>query len=246
MEIPSRDAIFLAVGTSLVGLLPILFNTLPKFRELGLAGIVPSNFVPILVFSGVAIYFICRKSAERVVAGLASISAISVCTIIAAGSMEFWDGFRVDALATYVAESKSPIVWYGEYHGQLNFAGRVPNINAAKTDKDLDLWLEEHDGGLVVTRMNADCEAGKRLLETVPAQETNQPTDLQRQLIEEVLSQRVEFSRMAPKPSAVSIFWIRQGLKKKPHVVLCVPPSRVDSTASSESRTADSEGKIVR
>ncbi len=246
VEIPSRDAIALACGTSLVGLLPLLFNTLPKFHELGLAGIVPNIFVPVLVFSGVAIYLVCRKSAERMVTGLASISAFSVCTIIAAGSIDFWDGFRVDALATYVAESKSPIVWYGEYHGQLNFAGRVPNIDAAKTDKDLDRWLNEHDGGLVVTRMNADCEAAKRLLETEPTYENSQPTDLQRQLIDEVLSQRVEFSRMEQKPTAVSIYWIRQGLKKKPHVVLCVPPRNQDGSASAESRTAASEGTIVK
>lgn len=246
VEIPSRDAIALACGTSLVGLLPLLFNALPKFQELGLSGIVPNIFVPVLVLSGVAIYFVCRKSAERVVGGLASISAISVCTIIVAGSVNFWDGFRVDALAAYVAESKSPIVWYGEYHGQLNFAGRVPNIDAAKTDGDLDRWLEEHNGGLVVTRMNADCDAGRLLLETETTQETNQPTELQRHLIEDALSQRIEFSRMEQKPTAVSIFWIRQGLKKKPHVVLCVPPRNQDGSASSESRTAESEGSIVK
>ncbi len=246
VEIPSRDAIALAVGTSLVGLLPILFNTLPKFHELGLAGIVPNIFVPVLVLSGMAIYLVCRKSAERLVTGLASISAFSVCTIIVAGTVNFWDGFRVDALATYVAQSKSPIVWYGEYHGQLNFAGRVPNIDAAKTDKDLDRWLDEHNGGLVVTRMNADCEAAKRLFETEPTHTSNQPTDLQRQLIDEVLSQRVEFSRMEQKPTAVSIYWIRQGLKKKPHVVLCIPPRNQDGSTSVESRTAKMEGQNVK
>ncbi len=211
-----------------------------------MAGIVPNIFVPVLVLSGVAIYLVCRKSAERLVTGLASISAFSVCTIIVAGTVNFWDDFRVDALATYVAQSKSPIVWYGEYHGQLNFAGRVPNIDAAKTDKDLDQWLDEHNGGLVVTRINADCEAAKRLFETEPTHTSNQPTDLQRQLIDEVLSQRVEFSRMEQKPTAVSIYWIRQGLKKKPHVVLCIPPRDQNGSASVESRTAKTEGENVK
>lgn len=245
-EVPSRDSIVLATGTSIIGLLPILFNSLPQFRELGLAGIIPNSFVPVLVFIGVAIYLVCRKSAERVVAGLASISAISVCTIIAAGSIEFWDGFRVDALATYVADSKSPIVWYGEYHGQLNFAGRVPNIDAAKTDQDLDRWIDEHNGGMVVTRLNTDTEAGKRLLETELTHETHQPTDLQRQLIDEVLSHRAEFSRMEHMPTVVSIYWIRLGLKKKPYVVLCIPPRNHDRSESTELRTAESEGNLVK
>ncbi len=220
--VPSRDVVFLAVGTGIIGCVPLAFNNIPKLAELGLAGIVPSYFVPILVLEAVAIYWLCREKVERVVLGLAGFSAVSVSIIIGAGAVNFWSGFSVDGLAQYVAQSKSPTVWYGEYHAQLNFAGRLKPIDWATSAEELHRWIESNDSGVVVMRLVGEGDQWKRFLATEGSQASSLPTDEQKALLRTVLAQKSEFAELAQAPEPVAIYWIRHGLHKKPHVALCV------------------------
>lgn len=223
-SIPSRDVLVLALGTGVIGCIPLAFNSVPKFEQLGLAGIVPSYFVPILIVEAIAIYWICRQTIQRVVVGLAGFSAASVSIIIGAAAVSFWGSFSVDGIANYVAESRAPVVWYGEYHAQLNFAGRLKPIDWAVSAEDLQQWVANHDGGIVVTRLTGegDVELWQQFLATQSTQSSSSPTEEQQTLLKSILAQRSEFATLSELPETKAIYWVRLGLNKKPYVAMCV------------------------
>lgn len=237
-KISKTDAFSVAIGTVIVACVPLVFNHLDYFRELGLAEIVPDLFVPVLIAAGLIIYFLCRQTLQRVVYGLASMSAVTVSLFIIAGSIHFWDGFSVKELSDYFAKSKSPILWYGEYHSQLNFAGRMSRIDAALTDQQFYKWIEKNDGGIVVTRLSSEGEYGRKLASTEHSQIDHQPTEFQKELIAEILSQKTEFANLKELPKPVSIFWIRKGLKKKPYVALCIEPGSLPTSTAAATESS--------
>ena len=245
LAVRRADVMVLAVGTMVIALMPALFNRLPKFQQLGLAGIVPDYFIPGLLVCGVAIYYLGRSTVERLVGGLATISSVSVSVIMLAGVVNFWDGFRVDGLAEYFARSDKPIVWYGDYHAQLNFAGRMDRIEAAKTSQDLDRWMAENHQGIVVTRLVAKGTAWESLLGTESTQTDEKPTSQQIKLIQEILQERGEFAGLSQPPTPVSVFRIRQGLKKKPYDALALNGSALALNGSDLDGAALESGVMV-
>lgn len=236
LTIKNRDTIAIASGTILVGCLPLLLNSSQWSIDLGLSGIIPNWFVPALILNGLAIYLICRRSVERLVMGLSSITAFSISLMVAAGAFHFWNGFSVQNLASYFRQSDAPIVWYGEYHDQLNFAGRMSTIDAALTAPELFEWMARNPDSIVVTRLTSTGDLWQRFLKTEATQVDPQPTLQQQEMLRDILAQREEFAAMASPPSVESIFWIRLGLKKKPYVALRI---RSEQTAT---LTADKPG----
>ncbi|MFO0939309.1 MAG: glycosyltransferase family 39 protein [Pirellulales bacterium] len=236
-SVPARDVAVLAVGTGLIGCLPLAFNSVPKLEELGLAGIVPNLFVPVLILEALAICFVCQRTIHRVVFGLSAFSAASISIIVGAAGINFWGSFSVDGIANYVTESKVPVVWYGEYHAQLNFAGRMKPIDWAMTADELQDWMGNHDGGIVVTRLTGgeDVALWNQFLATQDSQMSSHPTEEQQRLLKSILAQRLEFSALAQPPETKAIYWVRMGLNKKPYVAMCVHsdgnPSHVAGSA---------------
>jgi hypothetical protein len=219
-EVRRWDLWLLSIGTIFIGCLPLIFNHSQTLAKLGLAGIVPDTFVPLLVLIGIVIWFGQRWSLDQLVPRLAGLSALSTSLMIAAGTTQFWGGFDMAPLANYVATLKRPIVWYGEYHAQLNFAGRLDHIDVAYTPAELESWVRQHPGGLMLTRLLGDGPEWKEFVAAGQQQIDARLSTEQVALIRRVVAAKSEYSAYA-NATPIAIHWVRQGLHKKPHITFC-------------------------
>jgi 4-amino-4-deoxy-L-arabinose transferase-like glycosyltransferase len=223
--VSAKDLRFLAVGTMAVACLPLLFNHMPVFQNLGLAGIVPDLFTPLMAGCGGLLFFVNRDRTEGSVLGISILTASNISLVMVAGSINFWQGFNVEGLSQYVASSRRPIAWYGEYHSQLNFAGRLEHLAVARSGDDLRAWMESNPQGLVIFRLASEGKTWSEFLMISAAEPTATergqiPNSAQRALIDRILAEKAEFADLENKPQPEFIFWIRNGLKRKPFVIL--------------------------
>lgn len=149
-----RVRLLIAVGTIIAGLFPLLVNHLPWTAGSPLVGICPSVFCIPMCLCGVVVGVIRLQDIRGTVIQISSAAVIFMSVLNVGLSVDFWPEFDVTPLAQQVQrfeQYQTPVAWYGNYHGQLHFAGRLKKpIAELMTNEALQNWVQRNPRGRVI------------------------------------------------------------------------------------------------
>ena len=151
------DLRLISAGTVLAGVLPLCFNAIPELSGGQLAQICPAWVSLPLMLCGVVLICFRADSLQRFVRGLATAAVAFIAILVAGMSTSLWQSFDITGLAQHVARLQSEAVsvaWWGEYQGQLHFAGRlVRPITELREPEQFSDWISQHPEGRLVLRL---------------------------------------------------------------------------------------------
>lgn len=149
-----RIRLLIAVGTIVAGVFPVIVNHGPWAYGNPLAGICPSAFCIPLCLCGIIVGVIRPQDFRATVVQVSSAAVIFISLLNVGLSVRFWPEFDVTPLAQQVRgleENQVPVAWYGNYHGQLHFAGRLRKpITELMTPEALHEWVRLNPRGRVI------------------------------------------------------------------------------------------------
>jgi 4-amino-4-deoxy-L-arabinose transferase-like glycosyltransferase len=219
------ELLFIVTGTVLMAVSPLFFNHVPSFSAVGLQDIIPDRYWAAMV--GCACLLLVRPSRrlERQVALISFSSVMMVCIVVGAAAENFWPGYDMTPLANFIKVQDEPVVWFGEYQGQLNFLGRRPFLPVAETQGDMREWLAAHPSGRVIMRIHAPTHSTALLPETAHLPRVSDPasdpeaTD-ENEIVEARLkSQLKTYDISGVQPKILYTHRMRRGLKSTTYVV---------------------------
>lgn len=130
-------------------LLPMMLDNLSVFTQQGLSGLV-ANWTAI-AFGAIGLLVIALpiKSMLQQASLIAFSSVLWSCTFLA-GTTNYWQGCDLTGLAQEVGSQELPIIWFGDNQAQLNFLGRIRDIEQATNQAELAARLTSSSEALVV------------------------------------------------------------------------------------------------
>ncbi len=158
---------FIAIGTILTALSPLGFNYVSQFKDIGLAEVCPSWLCIPLGVCGVALLVPGNLTVIAALRLIATTATLFMVTVVVGLSGSFWSGFDLRPLAESVGnefDENIPVAWFGSYHGQLQFAGKLKGYLSHVDAATLPAWLQTNPDGRVVVMLAKD--SGERSFST--------------------------------------------------------------------------------
>lgn len=222
-----RDLSVVAAGTMLLGAFPLIANHLPALAETRLKDLIADWYsIPMMACGAVLIPFSWKRIESAVFAAGTTAILFFVLVIISARPT-LWVWFDFQPLAEAAASYESGVAWYGGYHGQLNYLGKIRRVYEAENHEDFSEWLTEHQQGVLIMRLSS---ANAMLLQDADILPSNSIplTASQAERITQILHDDQNFVGNEWQPKVAELYWIRTGLRIAPHVIVRFesPPKR--------------------
>ena len=152
----------ISVGTILAGFAPVVLNNISRLQVTRLAGVCGSWATLPLCALGILLLLPQTQTPVAAVRSIAT-SAVLFISILNVGlSRNLWQEFDISPLANRVhnlQQQDQPVAWYGQYHGQLQFAGRLQKpLTEVIGEEHLTSWVQGNPGGYVVFRAVDDAQ----------------------------------------------------------------------------------------
>lgn len=214
-----RDLLFAIVGTMMMGTFPLITNHVPALAETRLKNLISDWYsIPMIACGAVLIPF-SWKQIESAVYTVGSMAVLFFVIVIVSVRPSLWAGFDLRPLAGSVASHNGPVAWYGGYHGQLNYLGKIRHLDVPENREELAEWLRSHPNGLVVFRLSYATTA---ILKEAGIDGSNSEpvSSAQAEQITRILRSDSEFPGHEWQPTVTHLHWIRTGLPLVPMVVL--------------------------
>lgn len=215
--VPSRWQLLpVAGGTLVMGAVPVVMNHVPAFQSTGLPGLVSDPMALAMMACGPAILLVQFRSLVQSVAAIATAAVIVLSLLVAALHVSLWDGFDLQPLAGVAASSGRPIAWFSNYHGQLNFLGKIPRVDAPEVEADLAEWLTQHPAGVAVVRLRIARNDESELVRLLRAMDRSVPRETDVERLSVLLANEPQMPMKTRKPLVRYVQWIRTGLTLTP------------------------------
>ena len=216
-RVPTRWQLLpVAGGTLVMGAVPLVVNHLSVFQDTRLPGLVSDSVAVVMMLCGPAILLVRYRRLVHCVSAVATAAVLVLALLVAALRISLWDGFDLQPLARQAASTGLPVAWYGNYHGQLNFLGRIPRVDEPELEPDLVEWLQSHPQGLAVVRLRIaknDTSELVQLLQRLDRQVPG-PQDVER--LSGLLQSEPQMPVKERIPLVQYVQWIRTGLTLTP------------------------------
>ena len=217
--VTKRDLLFVIIATTGLGAFPLLANHLPPLSETRLRDLIADWYAVPLMVCGVALIPFALNRIESAVSAIGTAGILFFVIVIVSVKPTMWNGFDFQALADIAARHEGSVAWYGGYHGQLNYLGRIRYVEEIEDPQELAKWLTEHRSGMVIMRLPrptiaALTNAGIEASGSVPL------TSVQMEQITQVLRTDDAFPGRDWQPTVTQLYWIRRGLPVDPVAVL--------------------------
>ena len=152
-NVSRRDLLFIVAGTVFLGSLPFIAQQSGSQTPANLTGLIDQRWSIVLVFCGLFPALWNSNSVSSTVTSIATAAVAFIALLNTSLSGGFWAEFDMKPLAKAVSAQKQTVAWYGNYHGQLNFLGRIPRMHEVFTGIELQRWLSEDHSRVVVMRL---------------------------------------------------------------------------------------------
>ncbi len=148
-----RDLLPIMLGTVVMGSLPFIVSQLGSRTPTNLAGLIDQRWSILLILCGLipGLLRTTRPATSVACIGTAAVAFLTLLYVSLSGG--FWNEFNMRPLAEFVSRQEQPVGWYGNYHGELNFPGRIPRIHQVSTEDELREWLVEDHSRIAVIRL---------------------------------------------------------------------------------------------
>lgn len=146
----------IALGTMLCGAIPAVVWLLPDIAQGRLSGVCPAWYSLPLTACGAVLLLVRTTDIVRVVRAISAAAVVFISLLVIGLGSTFWPGFDTRPLAEHVRALQDrdiPVAWFGNYHGQLHYVGRLRTpLAELYTPAELQAWLQRHPGGRVIMR----------------------------------------------------------------------------------------------
>jgi hypothetical protein len=188
-------------GTIVMGALPLIANHVPPLSETRLNGLISDWYsIPMMACGAVLIPFSSKRTESAVFAVGTNAVLFFVLVILAV----------------------RPTMWYGGYHGQLNYLGQIRHVHEASNREDLSRWLSQHPDGLLIMRLSS---ANGQMLRVAGVAHSATPASLktpltspQAEKISQILRAEPIFKGHEWEPTVTELYWVRTGLTSAAYV----------------------------
>ncbi len=217
--VSKRDLSMVAAGTMLLGAFPLIANHLPALAETYVKDLVADRYsIPMMACGAVLLVF-SWKRIESAVFAAGTTAVLFFVLVIISLKPAMWDWFDFQPLAAVAARYEGGVAWYGGYHGQLNYLGKIRHVYEAENPEDFSKWLTEHPQGVLIMRLSS---ANAKLLQDADILPSNSMplTASQADRITQILRDDQNFVGHQWQPKVTDIFWIRTGLRIASRVVV--------------------------
>lgn len=215
-----RDQLVPALGTILMGVMPIIFNHFHPFNTHSLVGLVADGFSIPLILCGLALLIRPLQSLQSAVTSIASLAVVFMCVTVFAMSQTLWSGFDLEPLAGIVRQTDRPVAWFGGYHGQINFVGRILRVEKCPKEESLRDWINTNPDGVVVIRLPSSNDTWNEIRPVLRQIDRAVPTETEQQFLRSYFANHKEFPLAEHSPKILYVQWIRSGLYDSPHLVV--------------------------
>jgi 4-amino-4-deoxy-L-arabinose transferase-like glycosyltransferase len=216
-----RDRSIIAAGTVIMGLLPLLFNHIAALDITGLSGTVHDAYSVVLVACGLLLLVPQTQKIQTAIITIATSSVVFMSLVVGSLSGTLWNEFDLKPLADFVAQWNRPVGWFGEYHGQINFIGKIPRVKELLTEEDIRNWVRENPNSAVILRLSAsEGSIWTDILPVLEEADRSQPNLAAQRRLARFLGTHPEFPLSDKKPHVLYVQWMRRGLKRHPCLVV--------------------------
>ncbi len=217
--VSKRDLSMVATGTMLLGAFPLIANHLPALAETYVKDLIADWYSIPMVACGAVLLVSSRKRIESAVFAAGTTAILFFVFVIISLKPAMWDWFDFQPLAAAAARYEGGVAWYGGYHGQLNYLGKIRHVYEAENPEDFSKWLTEHPQGVLIMRLSS---ANAKLLQDADILPSNSMplTASQAERITQILRDDHSFVGHQWQPKVTDIFWIRTGLRIASRVVV--------------------------
>ncbi|MCA9034715.1 MAG: glycosyltransferase family 39 protein [Planctomycetaceae bacterium] len=179
-----RSEKYLQVAATLfAAVTPAVVNMVPQLAVTRLNNVCPTIYSVALVLVSLSVLIPVQETPIRMIRHHATASVMFLSVLVVGLGNGFWQEFDLSPMARFVRvqqEAGEAVFWYGGYHGQLNFMGRLEQPLVEGPKEVLLQWVKENPGGVVVMRAIDDIR---------DFSEQNQGDDQRRAAIERQLQQ---------------------------------------------------------
>jgi 4-amino-4-deoxy-L-arabinose transferase-like glycosyltransferase len=215
------------IGTVLLGAVPLVVNTLPIFAGSGLPGLVSTTESLLLMAVAPVLLFRRRGRPLGVVTVTATSAVIFQVILVSALSDTLWSGFDLRPMAAFARETGRPTGWFGGYHGQLNYLGRIRSVAELMEEQDVAAWLQEHAAGQLIVRLKrAENELEHGLYGRLQVHDRRAVPAEQQAILATELKSVLDLPLESRLSRVVYAQWVRSGLRVQPYVIVEFEPER--------------------
>jgi len=227
-----RDLSVVAAGTMLLGAFPLIANHAPALAETRLKDLIADWYSIPMMACGVALLLFSWKRIESAVFAAGTTAILFFVLVIVSVKPTLWQWFDFQPLAAAAARHEGGVAWYGGYHGQLNYQGKIRHVHEANNREDLSNWLTQHQHGVLIMRLSSANASLLKDAEIGPSRGIPL-TKPQTEKITQILRDDQNFTGHEWQPTATELYWIRTGLTLAPHVIVRFEKPPAPSAGSS-------------
>ncbi|MFM8724060.1 MAG: hypothetical protein ACKON9_02945, partial [Planctomycetaceae bacterium] len=123
--------------------------------------------------------------------------------------------------AAFVGRSERPAGWFGGYHGQLNYLGRLPYVAELATESDVVHWCSKEPGGLLIVRLpQSDAESGREFYSRLRMYDREAVPKSEQAVLAAGLKAAAELPWESGLRGVLYVQWVRSGLREQPYVIV--------------------------
>jgi 4-amino-4-deoxy-L-arabinose transferase-like glycosyltransferase len=214
-----RDMAFAIAGTILLGAFPLIANHLPVLAETGLKNLIADWYsIPMMACGAVLIPF-SWKRIESAVFAVGTTGILFFVLVILSVRPSLWTGFDLRPLSSTVASHEGDVGWYGSYHGQINYVGKIRHVFVPENVDELAEWLQSHPSAVFIVRLSK-INAASLNAAGIESTIEGRLSDSQADTIHQIIRADASFPGHDWQPVATDLHWIRTGLPLVPFVVV--------------------------
>lgn len=234
-SVAKRNLSLVILGTIGMGALPLIANHIPPLSETGLRDLVADWYAIPLMACGAALIPCAFQRIESAVSAVGTAGILFFVIVIVSVKSTMWKGFDLRPLAQTVASHKGGVAWYGRYHGQLNYLGRIRYVEETSDPQELSIWLTDHRNGMVIMRLS---RATIATLKNAGIDASNSAALSSEQIarITQILRTDDAFPGHDWQPTITQLHWIRRGVPVDPIAVLRYDDPRGQQPAMDNAR----------
>lgn len=208
-------------GTLLLGAVPLAVNALSVFSRSGLPGLISSGESVVLMAVALPLFFVRRSSVQVAVTAVATSAVVFQVILVNSLTDTLWDGFDLRPMAAFVGRSERPAGWFGGYHGQLNYLGRLPYVAELATESDVVHWCSKEPGGLLIVRLpQSDAESGRAFYSRLRMYDREAVPKSEQAVLAAGLKAAAELPWESGLRGVLYVQWVRSGLREQPYVIV--------------------------
>ena len=215
------DLLPVICGTLLLGAVPLAVNALSVFTRSGLPGLISSGESLVLMAVALPLLLVRRCSVQVAVTAVALSAIVFQVILVNSLTDTLWNGFDLRPMAAFVGRSQRPAGWFGGYHGQLNYLGRLPHVAELAGESDVVRWLSAKPDGLLIVRLpQSDAVSAGELYSRLKKHDREAVPRSEQAALAAALAAAVELPDESSMLGVVYVQWVRSGLREQPYVIL--------------------------